>query len=1859
MAEEFDYTAAQEAWDSAGRETEAPERATGLGSSISKGFAHGVDTTQALLGGAVGLAGTAAKKVTGGAFGSGLEAWGQESYKEQMRQASLSLPKEGTGTFAEADSIGDYANWAAFNVASQVPNLLTMAGTGGIGGAAGKAVVGRLVSQEIGKDIAGGTLRGLAARTAKGEIASKAGVEALKRVTEAQRVGQTLGVIGGTSALESGGMYGEQVSEGLEPSPGKIALSGLASGALEAVVPLGVLKKLGAGRAVVEGAEKHLPSALKTALGIGGTATTEAATEIAQEVISRANLEEARGADLDAKETWDRILDPEALGEVAALGGLLGGVAGGVGAVGHRRFETKLPDLEKREKERRDAEQARIREEETARQAEQVALGRRARVEEIARKQKVNSIRERRARRAEAAQQKTPETFYVGPEDQPQASPVLVPREVSEAQRAQREGETLRRRGERAEGRRIDERPLIAVGPEEGGVSPAFPVREAPENIDATRTPVSTLERQREETIQKEREWEQIAQLPVEERWNVASKEKREEWTKQAGTTIKNADKRDWAKLGSRQKEALRAQPLESLDFEQRKVVEQKLGDVVDIKRAQKAGALEIITSEEAARRGWNEKKSGEWNRQEGRMTVRETAKDPVGTLLHEGLHGGDETLLHRSYDAIQKQFEKERDKGNETLTRADVFARKAQELSGLSEVDYKKERLAYAVNQARLGEGEKAKGWLRGVLDDVKSWWRTTEIGQRLASAGIAPKLDDAMLLGIAKRAFRTTTELRELEDAFGGEPNGLSMQRETRGGAALGEEAQRGGAEEAARLSEETPEGLSNASGQRETAAVDVRGEEERGGPEEDGRNLAEGRGGILSEEEGARRQSLAEGDAESVRGPEELGNLEFDEALSPEELNDYARRNREMRQADRTRSEKAGDLLYRAFAPGGLLARRAKGAYEWIQRRDARQNMIDDSTEQLVRALERESQTAFGKKWGELGEEKGRMQKALEGNNSALGMLPEKIQTTIVAMRELIDPLSEEYVRALREQIGMNARELGREDLPEPVRKQQEEQLSARRALASVFEKNLGSYLNRSYKMFDDKNWWKNVPDDVRNKARKYLEGEGMTRDQADSYMNELLKNNTAYDSMADWIREGRVGETDKRVLIRRGKLAKPMLDLMGVYEDPRVNFAKTAAKLSRLVLNTRLQKELRRKGLEGGWLWETGDLGTETNPRPADITQTIQGGKNYEYLAGLKTSPEVMRGLKDAMDRVQNPAWLNSVVRVAQAAKWTKTIGSPAPTGIRNYVSAWMGLAANADWSGAGLKNALAGANEYLRNINVGNQHEALKHKKLLGVSLDTPYAGEMKELSRQAGIDSALAAEPNELKTRLDVARQKVGRAKKDLERFYQFGDDFIKIIAFESQKKQLGGVFGEELRARYEREKGQTEWEGESYGRVELREKDGKWSFRDPFGVDIQIGNKSYGSKEEAQADASNVLTNWDVENRAAERVRNTYMTYSMVGKLPKWFARFPLTGTFVSFPIEVLRTVSNMVKYTAEDLRNEKTRGMGMRRLAGMSTVGAGVYGLEALIRSALGVDDDELKAARQAVPEWNKLSNLIPIGRDEKGNLELFDFGYVDLYKTWRLLPNALMNEGGVEEKLGDVAKEFLAPFFGLDITAQAVHEVLMNKRAQGGQIWNYADSPLVQSEKILGHLMKPFTPSSLLQGEKVRKALDGYTTRDGRKLEVSTEMAALFGAKAINVDPARMLFYGNYEFQERKRDYMRVLSRAIGDPNMVGEEELRGMFEGVKEARKGVYEQLIRRIDAAKELGISKLKLRQELRGLRIPTRDVAALIAGRVPRWQPTRTTFSGVEKKGKSLYGKETLREIRRKKQMVLRWMRTG
>ncbi|RRV29679.1 hypothetical protein EGJ23_01705 [Pseudomonas sp. o96-267] len=869
-------------------------------------------------------------------------------------------------------------------------------------------------------------------------------------------------------------------------------------------------------------------------------------------------------------------------------------------------------------------------------------------------------------------------------------------------------------------------------------------------------------------------------------------------------------------------------------------------------------------------------------------------------------------------------------------------------------------------------------------------------------------------------------------------------------------------------------------------------------------------------------------------------------------------FAEENRRLREQDKTLWNKAKLQFRRQFAPGGLLP---DAVFAEKIKRDSEFQAVEFDVRHLAGGLEQAVKTDFGTSIDKLSPDQMKvLANGLAGKVDP--SLPEGTRTALIAMRQYIDSLSGEYIGILQRQV-------------------EDKLQGADPALIEKITSNLGSYVHRSYQAFDDPKWYQQVPTETVNAARRYLaegyrsQGADMVEANrlADVAVNEMLKNGTAYDSMDSFIAEGKLGAKDLSVMIKRKEIAPEIRALLGEYTDPRLNFAKSATKMGRLIWNQRFLDQVRASGM-GAFLFEGKD-------RPASATVQIAGEESDTYapLNGLWTFPEVAQAFKDSMGKEQMSDLYRTIVRLNGMVKYGKTVLSPT-TAMRNWQSAMFFSLANGHFDMSQMRKSWAAFREQVTQNATGDDRAYLRKLKQLGVVYDTPYAGEMMALLQDARMDELLSGKSG---TGIKWLRQ----INQVAQGFYSFGDDFWKIIGFENEKASL-----------------------------------------------IKAGIP------QAQA-----------EQMAAERIRNTYPTYSMIGKGIQWLRRFPLAGTFVSFPAEIVRTSVNMLRLTAADLKSDNPglQAIGRKRAVGMAMVSAGFYALSAMTAAAFGVGDDEEEAIRDLAPPWQRNSTFLFTGRDADGKLRYFDMSFLDPYGYWKRPLTAMLRDQPWEKAATSALGDMIEPFLGTDITAGALFEVMANKKGSGGQVYLENAGPVDQTLAIADHLRKALQPGFVSNAERLTLAAQGVRREgSGQPYDMRDELVSLLGWRASTLDTQTALYYRSFEFTDALSDARKVLSRTLRSSNKVSDGDIRSARETAQAQYQQAFTQMGRLVSSARAAGMNNQQIAQTLKLSGVSQVNVMALLNGRVP---PMNTGNQGLDRairQARLMQGAEHAQEIARR-----------
>lgn len=409
----------------------------------------------------------------------------------------------------------------------------------------------------------------------------------------------------------------------------------------------------------------------------------------------------------------------------------------------------------------------------------------------------------------------------------------------------------------------------------------------------------------------------------------------------------------------------------------------------------------------------------------------------------------------------------------------------------------------------------------------------------------------------------------------------------------------------------------------------------------------------------------------------------------------------------------------------------------------------------------------------------------------------------------------------------------------------------------------------------------------------------------------------------------------------------------------------------------------------------------------------------------------------------------------------------------------------------------------------------------------------------------------------------------------------------------------------------------------------------GFYTFGDDFWKIIGFENEKAGLMKAG-------LSLHEAEAEAAKRIRDTYPTYSMVGRGVQWLSRFPLAGTFVSFPAEIIRTSANMLRTVESDLKsdNPKLRDLGMKRAAGMALVSAAFYGLAALSMAMAGVGDDEEEAIRDLAPEWQKNSTFLYLGRDEKGNLRYFDMSFLDPYGYWKRPITAMMRDQPWEDSLASGLRGMLEPFLGADITAKAIFEAVANRKESGSKVYKEKDGAIDQAVDIADHLRKAIQPGAVGNVERLVKASTDVRRSSGQPYSVEDELVALVGWRATTVEPKTALYYRSFEFTDALAEARKTLTDTLRDANEISLDDIKDAKERAKAKQDQAFSEMQRLVAAAEAAGMSKMQIVQTLRLSNISQANIASLMRGATPAVTVTPQLAARAVQQARQLRGDE-------------------
>ncbi|QDP53025.1 MAG: hypothetical protein GOVbin3107_23 [Prokaryotic dsDNA virus sp.] len=669
----------------------------------------------------------------------------------------------------------------------------------------------------------------------------------------------------------------------------------------------------------------------------------------------------------------------------------------------------------------------------------------------------------------------------------------------------------------------------------------------------------------------------------------------------------------------------------------------------------------------------------------------------------------------------------------------------------------------------------------------------------------------------------------------------------------------------------------------------------------------------------------------------------------------------------------------------------------------------------------------------------------------------LVPDDVIDIITEMRDMIDDFSKSLISDPDVEISENK--------------------------AQTIEENLGEYVNRNYQVYNDADWKNKVSEEVKQNAEKFffdqymksfnqqqemleigpeggtftdpITGEKVTvkaesKEELENKLRKRAKNKVISILSKEGATQVLTISDSKGILKERKDIPIEIRMLMGEYGDTGSKFVTTVTKQSSVLRNAQMRGRFIKTGLDNGFIFKTEEEALDNSEGDQQYNAKITiGDKTYYTAPSVASAYNQMNNAQKSYDFLIN-TWL----KAASAVKWGKTIGSPATQSV-NFLSNTGFAAVNGHLlaPGAGKEARQTSLSELFSFWTDPNTKKEQQEKYAryieLGIVNQNVGLNDIKEFAKR-GEEKWLE---DQLKTNSSW-RQAFQWAGKGAEKLYETGDNFWKIKGFEVEKNRYADAL---------------------YGK--------------PF-------------EELTEAEKK------DVEERAAEIIKNVYPNYS---KLPEYVnekrrsSLGPAFSSFIAFQYESYRTMFETLALAKEEMKNPKLRGVAGRRIAGalsyyaakqtiLGTLASSAgFAIGGLAGTLTGVDDEESeelsKLRDRYLPEWSKgKGSAIFTIKNQDGTYSYIDLSQMDPHQNIEKISMAFTESENIADFMIKVVSEgLIKPFASGDIVAQWASDLATNKDFL---IYNPTDPFQVILSDVLSYTSKKLAPGIYSTAEKLMK-------------------------------------------------------------------------------------------------------------------------------------------------------------------------
>ena len=784
----------------------------------------------------------------------------------------------------------------------------------------------------------------------------------------------------------------------------------------------------------------------------------------------------------------------------------------------------------------------------------------------------------------------------------------------------------------------------------------------------------------------------------------------------------------------------------------------------------------------------------------------------------------------------------------------------------------------------------------------------------------------------------------------------------------------------------------------------------------------------------------------------------------------------------------------------------------------------------------------------------------------------------------------------------------------DLPKPIIKQLAKMRVHRKKLSKELQglvtgelkttigDNMEVYLHRSYEIFDNPGF-----------KQKVLKGKGVDGSSYEVAKNFLAKHrradlakeaeNAGVKNIEEFVDRRLAGEMEAMLNVagrdifdalpssgrvmdivkRRKEIPTEIRELWGEYKNPYLNYARTVTKMADFIQKTKFYNELRETGLNR-FLFEKPFEGFSTQ---------IGGGEKFSVKADGKLGKKIS----------SNPR-LAAIDGLYTTKEFAEVL-----TNLETLPQLQGGLI-----GARGLMIPTAAA-----NISATVLSHVTQFRNVYG-------AGVMGLANNRLSVKESAKAMQNIYR---DISKKTTVEQRKTLEGYAELGlfDQAAIPTEMMAAMKDIIGPRGSQI------------LEDLSAGRItkgglNKLVRAGKLPFDIYQGVDAGMRIANFEVELARYSEALKISPkDPQLRQEVGNIIKDTYPTYSRVPLAVQSLRRFPLLGTFVSFPAEVIRMTANTYKLALKELKTPELRAIGAKRLAAMTGTLLLPETLTTVVNTMGGISGEEETALRRFVPPWSANGNL-QMTKDKPGHWKYIDLKYSDPYSYLKEpLLAALRSEEEPDIHFYQAYGTLIAPFTDEKIFVAKLLDLPRNTTESGRKIWEEVDSPTVKSQKIMAHLGKSITPGSVKSVNRLYKAAKGEKGDFGREYDLGHEAFAQLGFRTSKLDIQKSLsIYKLPKAKSELNSYAATFGREIGRQELTVEQQ-QELYRSVNENRFKKWQSIYRDIEAAQTLGVGMVGVESALRENGFNKEERAAFREGTFIPYKPSKDKILEIQTSG--------------------------